>query len=837
MNEKGTLKKEQNTLQNEQDTLQNKIFDGEQARVLNSEQAHLTMTHGKLCAMEAALEEKIEAINEKAAKEKQDIRSNLSLNFDSDTDSMETYIEFEAMSHSIDQYNIEQDAAQEKLGRVKRLRKAPYFARVKLQFDPEEAPEDYYIGSAGIAENAYEHLVIDWRSPIAETYYNQQNGKTFYMVNGNRVDVDLQLRRQYNLEEDRLFSFFDTQVAIEDPMLLQSLASRRTDKMKAITATIQKEQNAVIRSEDVPVLLVNGIAGSGKTSVLLQRIAYLFYRQRENLRPEQVYLLTINPVFRQYIDQVLPDLGEENPRTITWRDFLHFANAPDKGPGESAKEADLRKMERALKTLRLQEDEICPVMQKGRCVLSRREILNAAAELSGIEAGPRLLNILSDKLSEIAKIKIRRMERDDRDRADGNDAWGGSEDGAGGWASGVQQGGSEDGAGGNQGAASFNSMDPYGNQGANKGGSWGESERETDRKEQNRITNQYGGAFSTIHRFGFIDVEKIGCRILHKKRLTSAEWIWLKMLLTGMGDKNVRYVMIDEVQDYSAAQLMVLRRYFGRAKFMMLGDEFQAIRPGTVSFAKIHELFGEDGRQTKELPLLTSYRSSPEITEIFTGLLPREKRIVTSSVQRPGTAPVVMACESGEDYARRLRLLVHAASANAVAKDGLAAGATDVASASTAASANAVAKDGLAAGATAVASASTAAGANTSASAGTAAGENTPAGAGASTAEDEQGLTAVICANRASLEKVRQILGDEAPQVIHRNQALPHSGVFLITLDLVKGLEFDGVILPDADQATYPDDLMARHRLYTAVSRATRRLSILADGELTSLLK
>jgi DNA helicase-2/ATP-dependent DNA helicase PcrA len=246
---------------------------------------------------------------------------------------------------------------------------------------------------------------------------------------------------------------------------------------------------------------------------------------------------------------------------------------------------------------------------------------------------------------------------------------------------------------------------------------------------------------------------------------------------------------------------------------MMLGDEFQAIRPGTVSFAKIHELFGEDGRQTKELPLLTSYRSSPEITEIFTGLLPREKRIVTSSVQRPGTAPVVMACESGEDYARRLRLLVHAASANAVAKDGLAAGAT------------------------AVASASTSAGANTSASAGTAAGENTPAGAGASTAEDEQGLTAVICANRASLEKVRQILGDEAPQVIHRNQALPHSGVFLITLDLVKGLEFDGVILPDADQATYPDDLMARHRLYTAVSRATRRLSILADGELTSLLK
>ena len=706
---------------NEQDKLQKQIFD--------EEQAHLSVTHGKLRAMKAALEEKIDAISEKAAREKQDIRSNLSLNFDSDTDSMETYIEFEAMSHSIDQYNIEQDAAQEKLGRVKRLLKAPYFARVKLQFDPEEEAEDYYIGSAGISENAYEHLVIDWRSPIAETYYNQQNGKTFYVVNGNRVDVDLQLRRQYNLEEDKLYSFFDTQVAIEDPMLLQSLASRRTDKMKAITATIQKEQNAVIRSEDVPVLLVNGIAGSGKTSVLLQRIAYLFYRQRENLRPEQVYLLTINPVFRQYIDQVLPDLGEENPRTITWRDFLHIVNVPEKGAYESARESDLRRMESALKTLRLKEEEVCPVMQKGRCVLSRKEILKAAAELEGIEAGPRLMNILSDRLSEIARIKIRRMERDENEQAKDD-------------------------------SAAFNSMDPYGNQGGSRRGSDGEP----DRKEQNRITNQYGGAFSTIHHFGFIDIEKIGCRILHKKRLTSAEWIWLKMLLTGMSDKNVRYVMIDEVQDYTAAQLMVLRRYFGRARFMMLGDEFQAIRPGTVSFGKIHELFGEDGRQTRELPLLTSYRSSPEITNIFTGLLPREKRIFTASVQRPGTAPVVMACESGDEYRRRLRLLVNAAAA-------------------------------------------------------------------------DEGLTAVICANRASLEKVRQILGEKAPGVIGRNQALPHRGVFLITLDLVKGLEFDGVILPDADRGTYPEDIMARHRLYTAVSRATKRLSILADGELTGLLK
>ena len=711
---------------NEQEKLQEKIFE--------EEQAHLTQTHGKLSAMKEELEERINAISEKAAKEKQDIRSNLSLNFDSDTDSMETYIEFEAMSHSITQYNIEQDAATEKLGRVKRLLKAPYFARVKLQFDPTEEPEDYYIGSAGVSENAYEHLVIDWRSPIAETYYNQENGKTFYTVNGNRVDVDLQLRRQYNLEEDRLFSFFDTQVAIEDPMLLQSLASSRTDKMKAITATIQKEQNAVIRCADVPVLLVNGIAGSGKTSVLLQRIAYLFYRQRENLRPDQVYLLTINPVFRQYIDQVLPDLGEENPRTITWRDFVHIANAPDKGPYEPAKEADLVKIERALKSLRLEEEDFRPVMQKGRCVLSRREIKKAAEGLTRIETGVRLMNILADRLTEIARDKIRRMERDDKRNYDVEMAAGTEPE--------------TEGSGQAASAAAFNSMDPY---------------AETDEpgfREQNRIRNQYGGAFSAIGHFAFLDIERIGCRILGRKKLTSAEWIWLKMLLTGMGDKNVRYVMIDEVQDYTAAQLMVLRRYFGSAKFMMLGDEFQAIRQGTASFDKIRELFGE----VAEFPLLTSYRSSPEITEIFTRLLPREKRIRTASVQRPGTAPVKMACASRDEYVMRLRSLISAA-------------------------------------------------------------------------EQEKGLTAVICGNRRSLERIEELLGEDAPPVIRRNQALPSGGVFLITPELVKGLEFDGVILPDADPQMYPEDTLSRHRLYTAVSRAIRRLSILAERNLTGLLE
>ena len=366
--------------------------------------------------------------------------------------------------------------------------------------------------------------------------------------------------------------------------------------------------------------------------------------------------------------------------------------------------------------------------------MSRREIKKAAEGLTRIETGVRLMNILADRLTEIARDKIRRMERDDKRNYDVEMAAGTEPE--------------TEGSGQAASAAAFNSMDPY---------------AETDEpgfREQNRIRNQYGGAFSAIGHFAFLDIERIGCRILGRKKLTSAEWIWLKILLTGMGDKNVRYVMIDEVQDYTAAQLMVLRRYFGSAKFMMLGDEFQAIRQGTASFGKIRELFG----QVEEFPLLTSYRSSPEITEIFTGLLPREKRIRTASVQRPGTAPVRMACASTEDYLLRLKSLINAA-------------------------------------------------------------------------KQDKGLTAVICGNRRSLERIVELLGEDAPPVIRRNQALPAGGVFLITPELVKGLEFDGVILPDADPQMYPEDNLSRHRLYTAVSRAIRRLSILAEGELTGLLE
>ncbi len=770
----------------------------EQEKIFAEEQAHLQDTFDRLKKMEKDLEEKILSISKRAAEEKLDIRENLALNFDGDSDSMETYIEFEVMNHAIDQYNIDRDTSEEKLGRVKRLLKAPYFAKVQLQYDPDEEPEEFYIGSTGISEDALEPLVVDWRSPVAETYYNQDNGKTFYTVEGRRIDVDLLLRRQYELSENHLQAFFDTQIAIEDPLLIHSLTRRRSDKMQAITATIQKEQNKVVRHENVPVLLVNGIAGSGKTSVLLQRIAWLFYRQRDTLRPDEVVLMTLNPIFRRYIDQVLPDMGEMNPVSVTWSEFLDMAEV-SRRRGRSSSGADFRtlpetllKMEEKLPSMRLEADDLRAIHQKSIRVLSKEKIAEVLAMHPGIQTGERLVQIAVDELKELAKREIRRKERDEDEMRESADR--------------SFSGDGED--------------DPYDQSPSRP------REREGSRAEENRIQSQYGGAFQAINTCQWLDIDRIGCRLLGTEKLSDLEWLYLKMLLTGQKDLRTKYVMVDEVQDYTPAQLMVLKKYYPRARFMLLGDEFQAIREGSSSFAQIHKVFerestssgrtgrtvfplkggrfkagkssssataGTDNRSADdknataagmnqsarttqtaagrpsgvtELSLTTSYRSSPEITALFAGLLPPEKQILVSSVQPPGSLPVFHVCETKEDYAQKLVRSVREA-------------------------------------------------------------------------EKMEGLTAIICAGSRSLEKTAGVLsenGVDIPKILSGGR-IPDAGVFLITLAHAKGLEFDGVILPDGSDGTYPDTVLARHRLYTAMSRATRRLTVLAKGSLTPLLK
>ncbi len=702
---------------------------GMDQRIFEQEQQHLTETYAKLLEMQTELETDIAELNEKAVEEKADILTNIRYDTADDEVKTESYGEIETWNRYIDTYNIKSGTMTQKLTNVRMLLESPYFARVQLQFDPSEEPEDYYIGRSAISENGYDQLIVDWRSPIAETYYNQENGTTSYEVDGRRIPVELLLRRQFDLDRDRLRAYFDTQLAIEDPMLIASLSRQHSDKMQAITVTIQKEQNAVIRYPDVPVLLVNGIAGSGKTSVLLQRIAFLFYHQRKTLRPENVYLITLNPVFRQYIDNVLPDLGERNPNTLTWTEFLQMVHDPIPDPGLETKAETLERIDAALETFSFEAADLIPIDQKGRPVLSAEQILAVLNRNAGrIPVGVRLIQVTVDELLEEAKRTLCRKKRRDQEEE------------------------------GTDGACAEESE-------AADGEDTGEP---MDGKEENRMQNSYGGAFKMIRECGWLDIDHIGRRLLGRKKLTSIEWFYLKMALTGECDRTARYVCIDEVQDYTKAQLMTFARYFINARFMLLGDEFQSIREGNIAFAEIHEMFRRQKKETVELSLQTSYRSSPEITALFAGLLPKERRLLAQSVQRPGTKPERVTAKDPGEWAEKLAVLVRRMSA-------------------------------------------------------------------------EPGVTAVVCADKKSLDRtqraLRTVLGEETPAIIGREEAIPAGGAILISLAYAKGLEFDHVILPDVDAVSYPDNELSRHRLYTAISRATQAIAVVSPGEESPLLR
>lgn len=692
--------------------------------IFYQEQEHLSVIYGKLQNIKKDLEDQIETLNATAEEEKNDIRDNLRFDTADDEVKTEMYGEIETWNRYIDSYNVKSSILTSRLNAANLLLKSPYFARIRLQFAPGEEPEDFYIGSTAMSEGAANPLIIDWRSPIAETYYNQQTGSTYYTVDGRKIPVDLQLRRQFDIEKDTLKAYFDTTIAIEDPMLIRSLMQQRTDKMQAITVTIQREQNAVIRHPDAPAILVSGIAGSGKTSVLLQRIAYLFYRQRRTLRPDQVYLLTLNPVFRSYIDNVLPDMGESNPATMTYQEFLDYLHVPVRGESHDPAEADhLRRLEEVLPTLQPKPEYFIGISQKDKKILSASQVADVLKRhIDHIPMGVRLIQIAEDELKEETSAALRRRRRMEAD-------------------------------------------------------SEGISEQELARErreemealseeEQNQMINDYGGAFRQIEEFGWIDYERIGREILGTKHLTPLEWIYLKMLLTGECDREARYVMIDEVQDYTKAQLMVLLRYFPKARFMMLGDEFQSILDGRVSFSEIEQLFGNAGLPVTEMQLMTSYRSSPEITDLFTSLLPHRIRVQTSSVQRPGTAPIIETAADDEEYREKIRTLMQEFEGR-----------------------------------------------------------------------EHQGITALICKNRRSIGHIREVMGDEMPHEVQKDQRLPKEGLVLMELSMVKGLEFDSVIVLDADAARFPDDTLSRHRLYTMMSRATKNLAVLAEGELTPLLR
>lgn len=594
--------------------------------VFQEEQQHLSKTYAAIEKIEQDVLANMRKTAQEAEEDKRNMADELASNFASDGEKQETYIEYANMNSVIDSYNRTQRANAEKLTAVRILKPQPYFAKVVLQYKPGAAPKELYIGNAGLSDDQYRRLIVDWRSPVAEVYYNQADGKTSYEANGRTINVDLKLRRQFDITGNKLNACFDTTVAIQDELLLASLSRQRTSQMQAITTTIQKEQNVVIRHKDVPALLVNGIAGSGKTSVLLQRIAYLFYQQRESLDPRQVFLITPNPVFRNYIDNVLPDMGERNPNILTWNEFAEGTIPPgrDFARFDTTFET-LQRIDEAVEKLEFQDKDFRDIKSQGTLLISAQQIARAAAKFKSAPAGPHRITLIREELETRLQSRLGQMA-------------------------------------GNSAAQDVVSELSYNDQLSIFGEPIAMDTEENAKKYTLQfLTQEYESAFEAVRCDYWLRIDRIAKRIAGMEELSFLEWLYTKIAITGMSNPDAKYVMIDEVQDYTTAQLAVLARYFRRANFLLLGDENQAIKPGTASFDEIRHVFKEIRGEVSECNLMTSYRSTPAITELFAKLAVTADGMQISSVQRADTEPDFHECATAEDYEKELRALAIAA--------------------------------------------------------------------------------------------------------------------------------------------------------------------------------
>lgn len=207
---------------------------------------------------------------------------------------------------------------------LEKILESPYFARIDFKFEGESDCEKVYIGMSSVMDDeTYDMYVYDWRSPIASVFYRFGTGKAFYDAPQGRVSGEVALKRQYEIKKGRLEYFFDADVQILDDFLRKLLSQNASSKMKSIVETIQKDQDIIIRDMENDLMMVQGVAGSGKTSVALHRVAYLMYQGlADRLAHNNIIIISPNTLFEQYISNVLPELGEKNVSTAIFEDII-----------------------------------------------------------------------------------------------------------------------------------------------------------------------------------------------------------------------------------------------------------------------------------------------------------------------------------------------------------------------------------------------------------------------------------------------------------------------------------------------------------------------------------
>ncbi len=206
---------------------------------------------------------------------------------------------------------------------LRQMHDSAYFGKIEFKEDEEYSADKYYIGISTLRDEDSDFLVLDWRAPICSLYYEYEGGRASYECPTGIISGELLGKRQFGIHMDKINYVFDTDVLIEDKLLCRVLSESRDKRMGNIVKSIQKEQNSAIRMSGAKNLVVFGPAGSGKTSVAMHRAAFLLYKHRDTVKSENILIISPNSIFKDYISDVLPDLGENDVTMRTISELFH----------------------------------------------------------------------------------------------------------------------------------------------------------------------------------------------------------------------------------------------------------------------------------------------------------------------------------------------------------------------------------------------------------------------------------------------------------------------------------------------------------------------------------
>lgn len=255
--------------------------------------------------------------------------------------------------------------------KLEKLKDSPYFARIDFVSDGEEEAETFYIGRFGFTYGN-EKLIFDWRAPISGMFYDYDIGRAGFEAPVGWIEGELIRKRQFKIQNGIMEYAIESSTNVQDEVLQKELAHTSDEKMKSIISTIQREQNAIIRNERANTLIIQGVAGSGKTSIALHRIAFLLYRFKKQITAEDVTILSPNKVFADYISGVIPELGEEPICELSLQDVAGnalkeiIAFEPEKNPLENEDEAWAKraKFKSNLTFVELLDQYICNMQER-----------------------------------------------------------------------------------------------------------------------------------------------------------------------------------------------------------------------------------------------------------------------------------------------------------------------------------------------------------------------------------------------------------------------------------------------------------------------------------------